>query len=120
MSTRAVSTSRQGRLEAWLYLVQRLSALVMAPLVIGHLIVIMIAVRGGLSAEEILARTQSSLLWPLFYGLFVAAAALHGAIGLRGVARELLPPRLALPDALAILFLAAVLLLGFRAVTVIA
>jgi fumarate reductase subunit C len=92
----------------------------MAPLVIVHLVVIIIAVQGGLSAGEILARTQSSVIWPALYGLFVGAAALHGAIGLRAVAREALPHRRAWPDILALLFVAAVLLLGFRAVAAIA
>jgi fumarate reductase subunit C len=119
MSTPALASPRGGRLEAWLYIVQRLSALILAPLVIGHLVVIMIAVRGGLSAQEILSRTQSNAVWPLFYGLFVAAAALHGAVGLRAMAREILPPRRALPETLALVFMAAVLLLGFRAVAAI-
>ena len=74
--------------EARLYLLQRLSAMVLAPLVIAHLAVILYAVRGGLSAAEILARTQGSLFWALFYGLFVAAVAVHAPIGLRTVLRE--------------------------------
>ena len=45
-----------------LYLAQRLSAMVMAPLVLGHLAVMIYAVRGGLSAEEVLSRTQGSIL----------------------------------------------------------
>ncbi len=120
MSAPTLAAPRRGRLEAWLYILQRLSALAMAPLVIGHLVVIMIAVRGGLSAEEILARTQASAIWPVFYGLFVAAAALHGAIGLRTIAREALPQHRSLPDLAALVFLAAVLLLGFRSVAAIA
>lgn len=116
MSTPAAPLGGAGRGEAWLYIVQRLSALLMAPLVIGHLALILIAVRGGLSAQEILARTQSSAFWPLMYGLFVLAAALHGAIGLRTIAREFLAPRRALLNGLALFYLAAVLLLGYRAV----
>ncbi|MGB2411815.1 MAG: succinate dehydrogenase, partial [Candidatus Puniceispirillaceae bacterium] len=46
-----------------LYMAQRLSALIMAPLVIGHLAVMIYAVRGGLSAGEILGRTHGSLFW---------------------------------------------------------
>ena len=46
--------------EAQLYSLQRLSAVIMAPLVVVHLITIMYAVRGGLSAEEILARTSGA------------------------------------------------------------
>ena len=71
-----------------LYLIQRISALVMAPLVLIHLGVMIYAIQGGLTAEEILGRTQGSLLWTLVYGSFVVAVALHGAIGLRAIAHE--------------------------------
>ncbi len=71
-----------------LYLAQRISALIMAPLVLGHLAVMIYAARGGLSASEILARTQGSLFWGLSYGLFVAAVAVHAAIGLRVIIHE--------------------------------
>lgn len=71
-----------------LYLLQRLSALVMAPLVIGHIAVMIYAVQGGLSASEILSRTQGSIGWALFYGLFVLAVSVHAAIGLRVIAGE--------------------------------
>ena len=71
-----------------LYLLQRGTAFVMVPLVIVHLAVIMIAIQGGLTAEEILARTRGSVSWALFYGLFVLAASVHGAIGIRVVIYE--------------------------------
>ncbi|MDD9910533.1 MAG: succinate dehydrogenase [Ahrensia sp.] len=71
-----------------LYMLQRLSALVMVPLVIGHIAVMIYAVQGGLTAEEILARTKGSLAWAAFYGCFVLAAALHASIGLRTVVAE--------------------------------
>ena len=73
-----------------LYLWQRLSALVMVPLVAGHLAVMMVAVRDGLTAAEILSRTQGSLAWGLFYGLFVIAVSIHAAIGVRVIAHETL------------------------------
>ena len=60
----------------------------MAPLVIGHIAVMFYAIRGGLSAAEILGRTQGSVVWFLFYGLFVAAVSIHGAIGLRAIVHE--------------------------------
>ena len=75
-------------LDVRLYLAQRLSALVMAPLVLGHLAVMIYAVQGGLSASEILSRTQGSFAWGLFYGLFVVAVAVHAAIGLRVIVYE--------------------------------
>lgn len=71
-----------------LYMLQRITALLMAPLVLGHLAVMIYAVQGGLSAAEILGRTQGSVLWFLFYGTFVVAVAIHGAIGLRTIAYE--------------------------------
>lgn len=71
-----------------LYMLQRITALLMAPLVLGHLALMIYAVQDGLSAAEILGRTQGSLLWFLFYGTFVLAASIHGAIGLRTVAHE--------------------------------
>ena len=77
-------------LDVRLYLAQRLSAMVMAPLVLGHLAVMIYAVQGGLSAAEILSRTQGSIWWGMFYGLFVVAVSVHAAIGLRVVAHEYL------------------------------
>ena len=71
-----------------LYMLQRITALLMAPLVLGHLAVMIYAIQGGLSAGEILGRTQGSVLWFLFYGVFVVAVAIHGAIGLRVIAHE--------------------------------
>ena len=71
-----------------MYFLQRLTAFLLAPLVIAHLILIILAVRGGLSGAEILARTQGSIGWGLFYGLFVVCAALHGSIGLRTILAE--------------------------------
>ena len=63
--------------ETRLWLLQRATALVMAPLVFGHLALIVYAVQGGLSAEEILSRTRGSVFWAAFYGVFVLAAAVE-------------------------------------------
>lgn len=71
-----------------LYLLQRLSALIMVPLVIGHIAVMIYAIQGGLSAVEILERTEGSFGWAMFYGIFVAAVATHAAIGLRVIVHE--------------------------------
>jgi fumarate reductase subunit C len=76
------------RLEARLWLAQRATAVVLAACVAVHLVTIVLAVRGGLSAGEILARTRGSIAVAAFYGVFVIAAAIHGAIGLRTIARE--------------------------------
>ncbi|MGB2241579.1 MAG: succinate dehydrogenase [Candidatus Puniceispirillaceae bacterium] len=71
-----------------LYMAQRLTALIMAPLTVGHLAVMIYAVQGGLSVAEILARTQGSLAWFLFYGSFVFAVSIHAAIGMRAIMFE--------------------------------
>lgn len=71
-----------------LYLAQRISALLMAPLVLIHLGVIIYASQGGLDAAEILARTEGSVVWGTFYSLFVLAVSVHAAIGLRAVVFE--------------------------------
>jgi len=76
-----------------LYMLQRITALLMAPLVIGHLAVMIYAVQGGLSVEEILGRTRGSIAWFLFYGTFVIAVAIHGAIGMRAILHEWLKVR---------------------------
>jgi fumarate reductase subunit C len=77
-----------GGLSFRLYILQRLSALIMAPLLILHLGVMIYAIQGGLDAAEILGRTQGSIFWGLVYGLFVMAVAIHAAIGLRVVGHE--------------------------------
>ena len=71
-----------------LYMAQRLTALIMAPLTIGHLAVMIYAVQDGLSVAEILTRTQGSLAWFLFYGSFVVAVSIHAAIGMRVILFE--------------------------------
>jgi fumarate reductase subunit C len=105
-----------GRLELWLFAAQRLSAMVLAPLVLLHLSVMIYAVRGGISAAEILSRTKGSLLWGGIYGLFVIAAAVHASIGLRVILRELLSWRTTGPGVVALLFGVIILALGLRAV----
>lgn len=104
------------RLELWLYIAQRGSALVLAPLVLLHLGVILYAVSGGLSAAEILGRTRSTILWPAVYALFVAAAAVHAAIGVRVVVREWTSWRNRTLDLATLGFGLVLLVLGLRAV----
>lgn len=102
--------------EARLYLLQRGSAMLLAPLVVLHLGVIIYAVRGGLDAAEILARTQGSLAWGAFYGLFVIAVAVHAPIGLRAVLREWAGWRGRVVDLLMVAFALVLLGFGLRAV----
>jgi fumarate reductase subunit C len=93
-----------------------MTATLMVPLIIVHLIVIIYATNRGLSAAEILGRTRGSVVWGLYYGTFVVAAAIHGAIGVRGVAREWLGWREKALDRLMWIFGALLLILGLRAV----
>lgn len=105
-----------NRREMWLFLAQRASALVMAPLVLIHLAVIIYAVRAGLSAEAILARTRGSILWAGFYGLFVVAVSVHAALGCRAIASEWGRWRGRAFDAMWAVFAMVLLVLGLRAV----
>ena len=80
-----------------------------------HLVTLVYAVRGGLSAAEILGRTRGNGAWLAFYAVFVIAVSLHAPIGLRAVFSEWLQWRGRSLDA----FLAAlglvILWMGLRA-----
>ena len=102
-----------------LFLAQRLSAMVLAPLVLIHLGLVIYAIQGGLSAAEILGRTQGSAGWALFYGAFVLAVSVHAPIGLRNILAEWTPlPRRA-ADAASIAAGLVLLALGLRAVWIV-
>ena len=87
-----------------LYILQRLSALIMIPLVFCHLGLMIYAVQDGLTATEILSRTKGSIIWAIFsnfnfaltwifwaifYSTFVLAVSTHASIGLRGIIFEI-------------------------------
>ena len=76
------------RSETALWIAQRASAAVLALCVTVHLATIVYAVRGGLTAAEIFARTRGSAAWLAFYTVFVLAVAVHAPIGLRPVMME--------------------------------
>ena len=99
-----------------LFLAQRLSALVLAPLVLVHLGLVIYAIRGGLSAAEILGRTEGSAAWAAFYALFVVAAAIHAPIGLRNVLLEWTGLPRAAVEVACVLAGLGLLALGLRAV----
>jgi fumarate reductase subunit C len=102
--------------ELRLYIAQRLSAAILAPLVLLHLGVMIYAIQGGLSAEEILARTRGSLAWGVIYGAFVIAAAVHASIGLRNILAEWGGLRDPWLGYLSWAFLAVLAIAGLRAV----
>ena len=101
-----------------LWLAQRASAAVLALCVAVHLVTIVYAVRGGLTAAEIFARTRGSAGWLAFYTVFVVAVAVHAPIGLRPVLTEWLGWRGRSREWFVLAFGVALLWLGMRAVLV--
>ena len=99
-----------------LWLAQRASAAVLAICVAVHLVVIIYAMRGGLSAAEILGRTHGNLGWLAFYSIFVLAASVHAPIGLRSVCMEWLRWRGRSLEVFLGLFALLLLVTGMRAV----
>ena len=74
--------------ETRLWLAQRASAGLLALCVAVHLATMIVAVRGGLTAIEILGRTRGSVAWATFYAVFVIAVSIHAPLGLRTIASE--------------------------------
>jgi len=101
---------------AGLWLAQRACAAVLALCVLVHIVVMIYAVRGGLSAAEILGRTRGNAGWAVFYSLFVLAVAVHAPIGLRAIAIEWLGWRGRSLGIFVHLFAALLLMMGLRAV----
>jgi fumarate reductase subunit C len=99
-----------------LYILQRATAAIMVPLVFAHLGIIYYATSRGLSAADILWRTRGSISWAAYYSLFVLAASVHGAIGVRAVASEWVGLRGRRLDTLAWGFAVVLAALGLRAV----
>jgi len=98
-----------------LFIAQRASAVVLAVTAAVHLATIIYAVRGGLTAGEILARTHHNVWFLALYALFVVAVAIHAPIGLRNVVREWTIWRGRSLDAALAVFAVLLLALGLRA-----
>jgi fumarate reductase subunit C len=77
-----------AKAQTMLWIAQRASAAVLGLCVLVHLATMVYAVRGGLSAAEILGRTSGSVGWFAFYAVFVLSIAVHVPIGLRAVLLE--------------------------------
>ena len=103
-------------MSAVLFVAQRVTAAILALAVAVHLATILYAVRGGLTAGEILARTHGNFAFATFYAVFVVAVAIHAPIGLRNVLREWTPWRGVALDAVLAVFANVLLVLGLRAV----
>lgn len=104
------------RSDTVLWVAQRASAIVLALCVAVHLVTIVYATRGGLTAAEIFERTRGNAGWFAFYSLFVVAVTVHAPIGLRAVLTEWLRWRGWSRDAILVLFAMTLAGLGMRAV----
>ncbi len=102
--------------EAKLWIWQRLSAAVLGICVIVHLAVIVYAVQGGLTADEIINRVSGNLAWFAFYAVFVIAVAVHAPIGIRAILNEMTPLRPGAVHAVMATFCLIILAMGFRAI----
>ena len=102
--------------EMRLYLLQRLTAVLMLPMVIGHLATIMYATRSELTAASILERTQSSPWLVGFYTGFVVLVAIHAPLGLRKIMVEWVRFSQRLANILSLLLFLGFLGLGLRGV----
>ncbi len=80
-----------------------------------HLAIIFYAIRGGLTASEILGRTQGNWLFAIFYEIFVLACFIHAPIGLANILQEHFP-RSKLSIFCAWLLAGLILILGSAAV----
>lgn len=104
------------RIQTWLWIAQRASAAVLALAVSVHLVTVIYAVRGGLTAADIIAKLQGNVAWLGFYSVFVLAAAVHAPIGVRTILAESLPRTPRLADAAGGVLMVLILAGGFRAV----
>lgn len=104
-----------ARSQTLLWLAQRVSAMVLVLCVLAHLIIIIYAVRGGLSAAEIFGRTRGNATGFAFYALFVLAVSVHAPIGLRAIALEWLGWKGRSLEWAVLLAGLALLVLGWRA-----
>ena len=105
-----------SRTQTLLWIAQRASAAVLALCVLVHLATMIYAVRGGLSAAEILGRTRGSVALLAFYTLFVLAIVVHLPIGLRAVLGEWLGWRGASREVVLLLLALFLAIAGMRAV----
>ena len=104
--------TQQARLWYW----QRISAMVLTLCVLVHLITIVYAVRSGLSAEALLARTHGNLLFAVFYVTFLLACVAHVPIGLARIGEEWLGMTESSASVAARVFAVVLMVLGLTAV----
>src|SRR5437763_1004004 len=81
----------------------------------GQPAAIIVAVRSGLSAADVAARTHGNVALLMLYAVFVLAVAVHAPIGLRNVLREWTAWRGRSLDITLGLFAVVLIVLGLRA-----
>ena len=111
----SLAISNTALLQARLWYAQRISAMVLGLCVAIHLFIMFYAIRGGLTAGEILGRTQGNWLFAIFYEVFVLACLVHAPIGLANILRENFPRSPAV-NVLPWILAALILVLGTAAV----
>jgi fumarate reductase subunit C len=87
----SLTISNTALLQARLWYAQRISAMVLGLCVAIHLFIMFYAIHGGLTAGEILGRTQGNWLFAIFYEVFVLACFVHAPIGFANILRENFP-----------------------------
>jgi fumarate reductase subunit C len=105
----------QAVMQAKLWYAQRISAMILGLCVSIHLVIIFYAIRGGLTAEEILGRTQGNIAFAIFYEIFVLACFVHAPIGLANILEETFSKGL-ISKVLSSLLAVLILILGTTAV----
>ena len=115
MNSQIIPEAR-GRTEIRLFVIQRLSAMILAPLVLIHLATMIYAIQDGLTASEILSRTKGSIVWGIIYGLFIVTSAIHASLGLRTIIGEMTSLSAKSRNILSLLFGLLILTLGFEAI----
>jgi len=104
------------RTQALLWYGQRVSAMVLAVCVVVHLGGLIYAVRGGLTAAEVLGRTKGNWAFGAFYAAFVVACAIHAPIGVANIVAETTGGRGSASLVIGSILALAILAMGLRAV----
>lgn len=103
------------RTETYLWLAQRISAMVLALCITVHITTMIVAVQGGLSAGEIIARIGGNEIWLGFYLVFVVSVAVHAPLGLKTILREMTSLPQKRIELLVGIFAVLIAVLGIRA-----
>ncbi len=89
--------------------------MLLMPLLVSHLFVTLALGRSDLTAAQLLAQTQGSSGWLVYYGLLIVLVAVHGPIGVWKVLGRIDIGPVYLKAGIALLLGVSILALGFRA-----